>query len=577
MAASAGAIRAGKAFVEIYGDDSKLSKTIANTRAKMRGLAEGMQKLGAPLAAVGGAMTASLGLAVKSFTEAGDALDKMAGRTGVSVESLSALKFAAEQSGASLEDVEGGIKGMQTVLRNADRGLSRATENLGALGLKIEDLRGLSPEQQFRKFADAISRVEDPSQRAALAMQTLGGAGQKLLPLLANGAQGLDAYAAQAERLGLVMTAEQAAQAAQLGDAINEVSSAAFAAKLQIGAALAPALTDLAKSIEPTVASLAKFIKQNPELIQQLGAIAIGATGVGTGMLAAGAAINTVSNSLSSMANLAKLAGGNLKLLGAAGAVAGIAAVAYGVHQANEAIREFNKQLERSNELQGRIDRNVQAKQNDVLRRAATEFNPAQRDAFLKEQLERAQTELQGKKFQVGLAESEFERQDTNFNALTGNKLRELAANNLADRKAEYAQASEFVERLKSALAGPARGLPAAVQDFWTAMESASAGTADKFRELMDEAVATVKPESMQPTGIAAVRADPEFMRQMMDVVRSPMANYGSSGTTSSFAAARMGPRSLSPDGKAIKGELTKHTPVLSKIAKKVGKGATYS
>ena len=39
-----------------------------------------------------------------------------------------------------------------------------------ALGLEYKDLKGLSPEDQFKTIADRLSRVADPTTRAAVAI-----------------------------------------------------------------------------------------------------------------------------------------------------------------------------------------------------------------------------------------------------------------------------------------------------------------------------------------------------------------------------------------------------------------------
>ena len=41
---------------------------------------------------------------------------------------------------------------------------------VAVLGLRFEDLDGLSPEQQLKLLAEAISRIEDPTRRAGIAM-----------------------------------------------------------------------------------------------------------------------------------------------------------------------------------------------------------------------------------------------------------------------------------------------------------------------------------------------------------------------------------------------------------------------
>ena len=64
-----------------------------------------------------------------------DLLD-MSQRTGVSVEALSELGFAAEQSGADMETLEAGLRKMQKFDRGSGRPARRqAQEALARLGL----------------------------------------------------------------------------------------------------------------------------------------------------------------------------------------------------------------------------------------------------------------------------------------------------------------------------------------------------------------------------------------------------------------------------------------------------------
>ena len=73
--------------------------------------------------------------AVKSFLDTGDELDKMSKRLGISVESLSELKFAAEQSGASLDDIEKGVKKLSSSVFDANNGIKASSDAFRALGL----------------------------------------------------------------------------------------------------------------------------------------------------------------------------------------------------------------------------------------------------------------------------------------------------------------------------------------------------------------------------------------------------------------------------------------------------------
>ena len=182
---------------------------------------------------------------INDFAELGDSFDKMSQRTGVSVEALSGLKFAAEQSGASIETVEMGIRNMQRVLLDVQQGSSTTATTLQMLGLNIQQLQTLSPEQQFLQMAQAISKVQDPSRQAALAMELFGRSGTQLLPMLQQGEAGIEALIAEARRLGIVMSEEDAKAAADFTDAMNRLSSVFKGIATQVASVITPILTKL--------------------------------------------------------------------------------------------------------------------------------------------------------------------------------------------------------------------------------------------------------------------------------------------------------------------------------------------
>src|SRR5262245_48785308 len=137
---SSQAIRAGAAYIELYTKDSRLVRGLASASKRLKAFGAGVQSLGLKTVALGGAMLTPFIAAVKHFADAGDQLNKMSQRTGVSVESLSELGYAAEQSGADLETLEGGLRKMQRTLVDAAQGSKSANETLHTLGLSIKDL-----------------------------------------------------------------------------------------------------------------------------------------------------------------------------------------------------------------------------------------------------------------------------------------------------------------------------------------------------------------------------------------------------------------------------------------------------
>lgn len=268
----------------------KIGVDAKSFQAGMQKAQSGAQKLGASMkrhsraigvgiAAAGATITASLGMAVKSFVTTGDAVHKMAIRTGVSTEALSELGFAAEQSGASLESVGKGFKNQADFIEDAKDGLSTATDALDKLGIGLVDLEGLSPEDTFMKLGAAIAEIEDPMQRAAIANDVFKRSGQELLPLFAEGEAGMRALREEAVSLGISMSQEQADAAAKLGDSWNSLKKSMQGVAIQIGGVLVPILNDLVPKITSFITTSVAWIKNNQELAKTI-TVAVAAFGL---------------------------------------------------------------------------------------------------------------------------------------------------------------------------------------------------------------------------------------------------------------------------------------------------------
>jgi hypothetical protein len=197
--------------------------------------------------------------AVTRFLQVGSALDDMSQRTGVAASELSSLGFAAKMTDTSLEAVQGSLVKMQRFMGEVSDGTAAAVDTLDRLGITTQQLEGLTPDQQFKAFAEAISKVEDPTLKMNLAMGVFGKSAAEILPLLNEGATGIESFQKEAERLGLVMSDDMAASAAQAADSIDALLLVANATAVRFGAALAPAITAVAKIISELVATSPKL------------------------------------------------------------------------------------------------------------------------------------------------------------------------------------------------------------------------------------------------------------------------------------------------------------------------------
>ena len=89
-----------------------LSSGLKNAAKEASGFGGVLKGLGVGIASVATAAVAAGVASVKSFADTGDALKEMAQKTGFSTESLSTLKYAAEQCGASLDTIGVAVRGV---------------------------------------------------------------------------------------------------------------------------------------------------------------------------------------------------------------------------------------------------------------------------------------------------------------------------------------------------------------------------------------------------------------------------------------------------------------------------------
>ena len=323
--ADAGAIKAGSAYIEIGGRLTALDKSIRSAEAKLRAVGGRLTGIGKKMMVVSGAMLAPLALGVREFMRAGDQLDKMSKRTGMSVKALSELGFAADRSGASMGDIEKATKKMARSIFDAEKGLSTSIDAFDALGLKIEDVKGLKPEEQFRIIGDALSKVADESTRTALAQEFFGRSGTALLPMLADGVAGLDAFAREAAELGIIISEQDATAAAELTDAAGDMWTTLRAVGVQIGAALAPALIDLARKFQKVLKAVVEWVRENQDSIVLYGKVAVAIGGIGGALLAMGTAMQVAAFAMKGLAGAMIVLRGSATTLNKALLVIGVA------------------------------------------------------------------------------------------------------------------------------------------------------------------------------------------------------------------------------------------------------------
>ena len=195
---SIGASAAGASpQVDKLGKDGKEMGDKIKTGSDKGGLSLGELGIAAGIAGV--AVKAGMALAEAAMNAAravadgfGQAIDlggrltDLSSRTGESAGSLLVLERAFTNTGVSADSVGTSMNKMQKFMTDAAQGGAAQSEAMQRLGLTMEDLAGKTPTEQMAVFAQRISSIQDPAQRAEAAMSIFGKSGGELLPILNN-------------------------------------------------------------------------------------------------------------------------------------------------------------------------------------------------------------------------------------------------------------------------------------------------------------------------------------------------------------------------------------------------------
>lgn len=286
-----GAIKAGRAFVEITGDRNPLDRVLADATASLASFGASVSAIGSGVFAAGAGIVTPIVAAAKSFASTGDELDELSARTGVSTQSLTELGLAMKLAGVETADFETALRKSNSTIADAGRGSKEANAALAAVGLSFEDLAGLDPEGQFLAIGKAIDRLGNSTAKSAAAQDLFGRSAAKMFPLFQQGAKGIDDARAAATALGLTFTDAEIQQAVRLADAFDVLGSVTRRTFDAIGSAVAPIVSEVTESITNLVAGVNKWIQANPGAVQSALQIGAAIAGVGAVVTAGGVAI----------------------------------------------------------------------------------------------------------------------------------------------------------------------------------------------------------------------------------------------------------------------------------------------
>jgi hypothetical protein len=224
---------------------------IAALHAQTKLAAGGTTQMAAATKGLGGALGGMLPLLgvgalvgfAKGAIDTAGAVADMSAKLGVSTTTVQRWQFATSQTGASIDDVSTAINRMSKL---ASEGGKAGEDAFGKVGLKLDQIKGLNPQQLFETTAAAIGKVKDPTDRTAAALELMGRSGTTLLPAIA---EGFDVLGDKAEATGQVMSEDVVRASDALGDSWSSLLGSGQTLIVSVLSPLAPLLTSIAEGL----------------------------------------------------------------------------------------------------------------------------------------------------------------------------------------------------------------------------------------------------------------------------------------------------------------------------------------
>jgi hypothetical protein len=187
----------------------------------------------------------SLSMAISDVVSRGDELSRLSEQLGSTVESLSQLQYISQKSDVDFKALTTSLNSFSKNLGMAAEDGGRAKEALRDLGIDARRLVSLSLDDQLDVIADAMARIENPTQRTKIAMELFGSAGAGLIPILAQGSDGIRRLREESDALGRTMSTEAAAKLSEADDAMKRMKASADSLANSLVTAVAPAISGL--------------------------------------------------------------------------------------------------------------------------------------------------------------------------------------------------------------------------------------------------------------------------------------------------------------------------------------------
>lgn len=172
-----------------------------------------------------------------------DALLTRSAQTGLDTSTLQGLDYASRF--LDFEGLDKTLGQFTQTMAAANEGAKAQAEAFAQLGISVTDVDGnlLNSYDTFLAAIDALGKIENATERDALANDIFGKSYADMKPLIDAGTESLQAYIDEATRLGYVVDEQVVQKLGNLADALEKNEASADALKTKLAGELAPTFT----------------------------------------------------------------------------------------------------------------------------------------------------------------------------------------------------------------------------------------------------------------------------------------------------------------------------------------------
>ena len=228
-----------KIRIQAIDTTQRIFKAVASRLNSLRKTVFSFRTALVSLAGAGG-----FGFLIKSSMDSIDKISKLSRTLGISVADLRKLEYAADLSGLSVDTVARAVRNLNRVMVDFQGGTGDAKDAFDELGITSDDLNAVMGDQfkVLELLADRFGNVENSAVRSSIAQDLFGGRASEMLLVLEEGADGIARISNEAERFGLVMSAEAAKGVEDANDSFTRLFALFKGLRDSVVSFLAPAI-----------------------------------------------------------------------------------------------------------------------------------------------------------------------------------------------------------------------------------------------------------------------------------------------------------------------------------------------